>query len=108
MAKSVFAGEGQRCPKGHGSMIRRRHRPTWTPKPNQPYWFEFWDMCRKCKHIQHYESAKRFRGEANAPVVTGNVTHVYCGSVPPWDDSLGPFRDFTAEEKAVGVVCRPA
>lgn len=34
------------------------------------------------------------------------ATHVYCGDIPPWDDSLGEFRNFTDVEKRAGVVCR--
>lgn len=34
--------------------------------------------------------------------------YVWCGDVPPWDPSLGEFRDFTPEEKAAGLVCRLA
>lgn len=33
--------------------------------------------------------------------------YVWCGDVPPWDPSLGEFRDFTPEERAAGLVCRP-
>ena len=34
------------------------------------------------------------------------VTHVYCDDrIPPWDESLGAFRDFTDAEKLAGIVC---
>lgn len=45
--------------------------------------------------------------EAHPPAWTGlKVKHVYCGEVPPWDESLGEFREFTPEEISTGVVCR--
>jgi hypothetical protein len=38
-----------------------------------------------------------------------NLTHVYSNGdeVPPWDESLGEFRDFTDSEKLAGIVCEP-
>lgn len=39
--------------------------------------------------------------------ITGlSMEWVGCGDVLPWDFSLGDFRDFTAAEKAEGLVCR--
>lgn len=38
-------------------MERRVHTPTWRPKPGQPFYFKFWDVCA-CGHLQHYEHAK--------------------------------------------------
>jgi hypothetical protein len=35
------------------------------------------------------------------------VTHVYCGVVPPWDVSLGDYRDFTPAERKDPRICRP-
>ena len=36
-----------------------------------------------------------------------NVTYVYCGVVPPWDVSLGDYRDFTSAERKDPRICRP-
>jgi hypothetical protein len=45
--------------------------------------------------------------EAHPPDWTGlKVKHVYCGSLPPWDESLGEFRKFTSEEISAGAICR--
>ena len=41
-------------------MTRKRHPETWKPKANQPFFFEYWDACGPCRHIQHYEDAKRW------------------------------------------------
>lgn len=46
--------------------------------------------------------------ELHPPVFKrSRYTHGWCGPVPPWDESLGQFRDFSTEEKAQGVICRP-
>lgn len=58
--KAVASGKGDPCPKCGKPMARRQHPETWKPKANQPYYFEFWDVCQPCRHIQHYESAKRW------------------------------------------------
>lgn len=55
----------------------------------------------------------RARARAEASKLPGRIRgvgcdYVWCGSIPPWDPSLGEFRDFTPEEKAAGLVCQPA
>ena len=32
--------------------------------------------------------------------------YFWFGELPPWDESLGDFRDFTDQEKAEGKVCQ--
>ena len=49
---------GEPCPKCALPMQRCTHGEQWRPKVGQPYYFRFWDRCLKCKHLQHYESAK--------------------------------------------------
>lgn len=51
---------GEPCPKCLGPMLRKSHPQGWKPKPTQEYYFEYWDVCKKCPHMQHYESAKRY------------------------------------------------
>ncbi|HSV90866.1 MAG TPA: hypothetical protein VLH80_07185 [Nitrospiraceae bacterium] len=36
---------------------------------------------------------------------TNPITHVWCGVVPPWDESLGEYRDFTEQEKVTLADC---
>lgn len=48
------------CPKCKQTMQRRKHRPEWKPKENQPYYFDYWDYCVQCAYTQHYEIAKRY------------------------------------------------
>lgn len=33
--------------------------------------------------------------------------YLYCGELPPWDEALGVFRNFTDQEKSAAVVCTP-
>lgn len=65
--KSQIAGTGKNCPKCRKLMVRCEHKPGWKPKPNQPYYFLYWDYCKKCRHLQHYEAAKVYVGEPSIP-----------------------------------------
>lgn len=58
MAKSIKIDGGKNCPKCNAPMQRCAHGATWKPKEGQPYYFKFWDICRRCRHMQHYEAAK--------------------------------------------------
>jgi len=49
---------GLACRKCFKPMQRYEHTPAWKPKPGQPYYFIYWDRCRHCYHLQHYEAAK--------------------------------------------------
>lgn len=49
-------------------------------------------LCRACQSVK---GAKPKEGG-----------YVWCGPVPPWDESLGPYREFSDAEKADGAVCR--
>lgn len=56
---SVKSSEpGYACPKCNKPMQRREHPAGWKPQAAQPYYFLFWDTCKACRHIQHYEAAK--------------------------------------------------
>jgi len=48
---------GEPCPKCEGAMQRFVHSEHWTPLPGRNY-YEFWDRCAKCSHLQHYHVAK--------------------------------------------------
>lgn len=56
--KSIWISNGAQCPKCGKEMGRFSHPPHWEPKKHQPFYFAYWDRCRKCHHLQHYESAK--------------------------------------------------
>jgi len=56
--RTVVLGVGPPCPKCSRPMERCQHGPEWQPKPMQPYYFSYWDRCKPCGHVQHYEAAK--------------------------------------------------
>lgn len=60
---SRITGTGSDCPKCQKAMARKEHPNTWTPKENQPFYFAYWDVCQRCRHVQHYEVAKVIVGE---------------------------------------------
>jgi hypothetical protein len=71
--------------------------------PVNPDGSEHWDLC---KRIQREGIGMEAVMAKHPPACTHcRYTHVYCGAVPPWDESLGAFRDFTAAEKADATVC---
>ena len=64
--KPKIVGLGNSCPKCGEPMQRCMHKEQWQPRPNQAYWFIYWDKCRPCGHIQLYEVAKQYRTEEAA------------------------------------------
>lgn len=58
LKKARHVGEGSPCPKCGQTMRRCEHGPEWKPRADQPYYFAYWDKCRPCGHMQHYEAAK--------------------------------------------------
>lgn len=54
--KSVVIGVGMDCPKCNEPMKRKGHPPHW--KSVKSYFYTQWDVCHKCKHVQHYEEFK--------------------------------------------------
>jgi hypothetical protein len=91
MSKSREVGEGEKCPKCRAVMKRFGHPPHWKPKPSQPYYFEYWDICARCRHIQHYECAKILvhskSGDDQQRVdqVIAQLTPA-AGGPPPWEE----------------------
>ena len=65
--RSIRFSSGECCPKCGRVMDRYRHPNNWEPKDHQILWYAYWDMCKPCKHLQHYERAKRFRHVHEAP-----------------------------------------
>jgi hypothetical protein len=74
-------GAGNACPKCSRQMKRFEHGDGWKPKAGQPFWYKYWDICARCRHIQHYECAKVHRDaliedvilapQPSAPVIWG-------------------------------------
>src|SRR5215467_6796689 len=59
-SKSVAVKGGLRCPQCGQDMQRFEHARGWSPKQGQPFWFGWWDICRRCNRTQHYEAAKQY------------------------------------------------
>lgn len=83
----------------------------WTPV--NPDGSDHWDTCKTVQRkamglIRSDGSVDMAKLEAlSPPRRTGRrVRFIYCGEVPPWDESLGSFRRFTEEEMLAGAVCR--
>lgn len=60
---------------------------------------EHWDACKR-----NQRQEKPIENNSALYTTTKN-THFWCGGLPPWDDSLGDFRDFTEQEKTERLVC---
>lgn len=56
--KSIVTGSGRPCPKCHRPMERCKHPTNWCP-PTDRYYFQEWDVCRSCRHVQHYNEFRR-------------------------------------------------
>lgn len=51
-------GKGNPCPKCLRPMERRKHKVITEKLMKKFYYFSQWDVCRSCKHIQHYPEFK--------------------------------------------------
>lgn len=47
-------GLGNKCPKCLKEMERRGHNE----RPKKTWYYEMWDYCKDCKHVQHYDDFK--------------------------------------------------
>jgi hypothetical protein len=56
-SKAIVSGIGLPCPKCHKPMQRKRHPEGW--KPKDKWYFEQWDVCTPCGHVQHYNEFRR-------------------------------------------------
>jgi hypothetical protein len=107
--------KAQPCTKCSGPIsFRKNAKGKWVPCELDGS--DHWDICteRRRKEWGLVNADGTLNMEAlrklKPPIVTEpapQFSHVCSGSVPPWDESLGDFRDFTPEEKADGEVCRP-
>lgn len=86
--RSVSDGIGTNCPKCRRPMLRMRHSEDWAPRPDQWFWYEFWDRCVKCGYLQHFEVAKRFNSDPVPVAVSISAPVVVAG--PAGSDNLSP------------------
>ena len=109
---SLFVpADGARCEKcGLPLGFKQLASGKWCP--TNPDGSDHWDLCRltwlaNMTPGQRARIAEKDRLEGLGKRQKGLSTlgYFYCGDVPPWDESLAPFRKFTAEEKAARVIC---
>jgi hypothetical protein len=75
--------------------------------PVNPDGTEHWDICRGIVRTPEWTARRIAEEERDYPSGwRGKSKHVYCGDVPPWDESLGTFRRFTPTEMKAQHVCR--
>ncbi len=72
-----------KCPKCSRYMERRKHQKITKQLLAKAYYFSEWDVCRPCKHVQHYEKYKVYSKKKpsnnkwfarKTPTTTGYVT----------------------------------
>lgn len=94
--------------------LGRGGRLKWFPA--NPDGSDHWDTCKTVVRkrsglIRHDGSLDWNQVEQAHPTIrtypANPYTHQWIGVEPPWDESLGEFRDFTEEEKAQRQVCAP-
>jgi hypothetical protein len=76
-------------------MERFEHTPEWQPRPGKA-WYAFWELCPRCRHLQHYPEAWRpatpvddeDSGSCTDDIVIQVLNEMDVeehGSKPPWE-----------------------
>ena len=74
---------------------------------------DHWGACRSARlaNVTPEERAASAASDAqrNPPkmILARDGSHFWSDLVPPWDESLGSFREFTPAEIAIAIVCKP-
>jgi len=94
--KAVFIGIGEHCVKCEKPMERMSHPKDWTPRNGIGYFTE-WDVCRFCRHVQHYQ---RFyvRGGFNDGSTEMAIKEAKSGS-------MSAVREAQAERELCALQC---
>jgi hypothetical protein len=58
-SQGKVTGRGEPCTRCGVDMHRHTRMGT---KVTKTYYFAWWDICRKCNRIQHYDAAKIYPG----------------------------------------------
>lgn len=78
--------------------LKFKRTPGGKWSPINPDGSDHWDLCKSITRKNEGVVIEFFAR-------TGGSGYVWCGSVPPWDESLGDFRDFTDAEMQAREVC---
>lgn len=68
----ILIGDGNNCPKCKQPMKRYEHDENWLPRSNS-YYFKYWDTCKGCRRVQHYECAKIYVDEKKQKHLSNKV-----------------------------------
>lgn len=110
----IFRPEGLLCEKcGRPLAFKQLANGKWCPC--DPDGADHWDECkaiqRRAMGILNEDGSVNWAAlrKYDPPRIIPSTDSAYfwCGPVAPWDESLGPFRLFTAAEIEAGEVCRP-
>lgn len=73
---------------------------------------EHWDTCKERQHgsseayrAHNIALMARVNQDPNRFTKGRKVKYVYCGVAPPWDESLGKYRLFNADERSNRSIC---
>lgn len=63
--KSIYVGKGLPCPKCKELMHTKKHPIITEKELSKLYYYSQWDVCFKCKHVQHYDKYKVYSKDMN-------------------------------------------
>jgi uncharacterized protein YwqG len=88
------------CYNCGGSISFKKIDGKWHPRNADGS--EHWDVCKRMQREGQPIQQKP------ALYTQSKHTHFWIENqdIPPWDESLGEFRDFTEEEKREGKICQ--
>lgn len=87
----------QNCRKcGSALKFKRLRSGKWSPI--NPDGSDHWDLCKSITRRAQGTEIEYFGR-------TGGPGYVWCGPVPPWDESLGDYRCYTDAEMQAREVC---
>jgi hypothetical protein len=111
----VFAPPGLLCDRcGRALAFKQLSSGKWAPC--DPDGSDHYDACkqvqRKAMGLINADGTVNWeRLEALKPAgrsrMSKQITHVWSGEMPPWDESLGEYRNFTVAEMAAETICVP-
>ena len=99
------------CKKcGHPlKFVRRQFGRALKWCPVNPDGSDHWDLCRGIVRtpswVKKVMALPENRPQTTFP--TDTAAFLWIGAQPPWDESLGEFRNFTEQEKVERLVCLP-
>lgn len=69
-------GDGLPCPKCGNHMERREHARLTEKLLKKKFYYSEWDVCSRCKHIQHYDELKVYNKPCDATEIERQEAHM--------------------------------